>query len=377
MPLKSIDPDLRSTFARLGMASVLLLAAIPAGGLAGEEIRAQRLTEILPYSELLARAETIAVCEVRSTHAGAARLRVIEWLKGPPEDARAKFEERRAASRLAQEASEKLGGTKDTPQAGEPEFDLGIDVIAPFEPPAAGTQNLYFLWERLDADKDLFLRYRIAHPQCVYEALHAAEVKNELSRARTAPRRRYLRDWDARMAARLLQQQQTASLLRLKPGHAEKGLRLTFRFAKASLLSPGSFDISFDIENLLDAEQAIYDGPLPVFGVRIQRKDAPNDQPLVLFATDSDDARVGADVLSLVDVNDFVGVPKKDKLIKTLHFEAKDHPALAKLTGEFVACAFYASTLDGKGIENLPGVPWVGTLVSDEGSLTFQAAAQP
>jgi hypothetical protein len=111
--------------------------------------------------------------------------------------------------------------------------------------------------------------------------------------------------------------------------------------------------------------------------VRICRKDAPNEQPLVLFATDNEDARVGADVLSLVDVNDFVGVPKKDRLIKTLHFEAKEHPALEKLKGEFVACAFYVSTQDGKGLENLPGVPWVGALVSDEGSLTFDTAAKP
>lgn len=356
---------------------MLMFSPVGRSASAGEESRTQALTSIYQYGELLARAETIAVCEVRNTQAGTARLRVIEWLKGPPEDARNRLDESRAVARLTQEAAEKKGGVNGAAPTPEPELDIGIEVVAPFEPPAVGTQNLFFLWERIDPAKDLPLRYRVAHPQCVYEMLHAAEVKNELSRARTAPRRSYLRAWDARMAARLQQQQQAAGLLRLQPGQAEKGLRLSFRFAKSSRLSPGSFDLSFSIENLLDAEQAIYDGPMPVFGVRIHKKDAPNEQPLVLFATDDDDARVGADVLSLVDVNDFVGVPKKDKLIKTLHFEAKEHPALKKLAGEFVACAFYVSTQDGKGLENLPGVPWVGTLVSDEGSLTFDTTAKP
>lgn len=372
-----MNDRLPPVFFCLWLTGSLLFSVLSFSLPASEEGRPQILTSIFPYSELLARAETIAVCEVRHTRAGNARLVVIEWLRGPPEDVRAKFEERRAAALLTQEAEEKKDGAKVAPQATETDLDIGIEVIAPFDPPKAGTQNLYFLWERLEPAKDLPLRYRVAHPQCVYEALYSAEVKNELSRARTAPRRHYLRDWDERMATRLLQQQRTAGLLQLKPGHAEKGLRLTFRFAKSSLLSRGSFDLSFNIENLLDAEQAIYDGPMPVFGVRMHRKDAPNEQPVVLFATEAEDSRVGADVLSLVDLNDFVGVPKNDRLIKTLHFEVRDHPVLAGLSGEFVACAFYSSTQDGNGIENLPGVPWVGTLVSDEGSLTIQAPAKP
>jgi hypothetical protein len=280
---------------------------------------------------------------------------------------------------LTQEAAERKNGGNDAAAALEPELDIGIEVIAPFDPPAAGTQNLFFLWERAEATKELALRYRVAHPQCVYDTTHAAEVKNELSRARTSVRRAYLRPWDARMAARLQQQQQTAELLRLKSGHAEKGLRLTLRYAKSSRLSPGSFDLSFNIENLLDSEQAIYDGPLPVFGVRVYKKDASPEKAMVLFAKDDDEDRgaMDAEILALVDVNDFVGVPRKDKLIKTLHFGVKEHPALAKLEGEYVACAFYVNTLDGKGLENMPGVPWVGTLVSDEGSLTFEKAAKP
>jgi len=304
---------------------------------------------------------------------GSARLRVIAWLKGPPEDAGRWLQEHRAAARLAQEAGK--DGERDK---AEPELDIEIEVIAPFKPPEAGVQNLFFLWERIEAAKDLPLRYRVAHPQCVYETQYAAEVRSELARARTAPRRAYLRPWDAKMATRLAQRQQTEALLQMKPGHSEKGLRMAVRFARPSLLSPGSFDVSVRIENLMDAEQAIYDGPLPSFGVRLRRKETAAEEALVLLAVD-EGLRGGpdADILAQVDVNDFVGVPKRDQLIKTLHFGVREHPELEKLEGDFLASAFYISAQDGKGLEGLPGVPWVGALVSNEAPLTLAPAAKP
>lgn len=341
---------------------------------AGED-RAGPLTEIYRFTELMARSETIAVCEVRSVHVGTARLRVVNWLKGPPADAERWLQEARAKARLDTETR------KADPQAKpetDPELDLEIDVIAPFQPPDPGTQNLYFLWDRIEPTKELPLRYRVAHPQCVYEAQYAAEVKTELSRARNAPRRPYLRAWDAKMAVRLAQQAQTSTLLQLKPGHSEKGLRMAVRFVKPSMLSPGSFDLSVRIENLMEAEQAIYDGPLPVFGVRLRPKEVPAEKALVLMAVDEGlTGGPDADVLAMTDVNDFIGVPKRDQVIKTLHFGVREHPELAKLQGEFLASAFYISAQDGKGLEDLPGVPWVGTLVTEEMPVAFAPPAKP
>jgi len=342
-------------------------------GWSGETKPAKPLTRIYRFSELMARSETIAACEVRSAGVGSARLRVMAWLKGPPEDAGRWLQEHRAAARLSKEAA------KDgKPTDAEPELDIEIEIIAPFKPPEVGTQNLFFLWERIKGTEDLPLRYRVAHPQCVYEMPYAAEVRSELARARTAPRRAYLRPWDAKMAARLAQRREKESLLGLKPGHAEKGLRMAVRFAKARLLSPGSFDISVRVENLMDTERAIYDGPIPSFGVRLRRKGASPEEALVLMAVDGGlRGGPGADILARVDVNDFIGVPRQDHLIKTLHFGVREHPELSKLKGEFLASAFYINARDGKGIDGLPGVPWVGTLVSEEAPLTLAPDAKP
>jgi hypothetical protein len=354
-----------------GLSAVCLLLVV--SGWAGEKKPVKSLTRIYRFSELMARSESIAVCEVRSARVGSARLRVINWLKGPPDEAARWLQEQRATVRLAREANKDDEGKK-----ADPELDIEIEVIAPFKPPAAGTQNLFFLWERLEKTEGLPLRYRVAHPQCVYESLYAAEVRSELARARTAPRRAYLRPWDAKMAALLTQRRQTETLLRLKPGHSEKGLRMAVRFAKASLLSPGSFDVSVRIENLMDAEQAIYDGPLPSFGVRLRKKGDSPEQALVLLAVDEGvRGGPGADILARVDVNDFISVPKRDQLIKTLHFDIREHPKLKGLKGEFLASAFYISAKDGKGLDGLPGVPWVGTLVSDEAPLMLAPAVKP
>lgn len=354
-----------------GFAAVCLWSA--ASSWAGEEAPTKPLTRIYRFTELLARSEVIAVCEVRSARVGSARLRVVNWLKGPPAEALRWLQEKRAAVRLAREARKE--GEKAEP---DPVLDIEIEVIAPFRPPAEGVMNLFFLWERIEKTKDLPLRYRVAHPQCVYQSDYAAEVKSELARTRNAPRRGYLRPWDAKMAARLAQKRQTELLLQLKPGHAEKGLRMGVRFAKASMLSPGSFSVSVRIENLMNAEQAIYDGPLPSFGVRLRRKGESPEQAKVLLAVEEGlRGGPGADILARVDVNDFTSVPKRDQLIKTLHFDVREHPELKQMKGEFLASAFYISAQDGKGLDGLPGVPWVGTLVSEEAPLKLAPAARP
>jgi hypothetical protein len=208
----------------------------------------------------------------------------------------------------------------------------------------------------------------------VYELTCAAEVKAELGRGRgrDAERRPYLREWDWAMAERLARRRSDAMLRALEAGRPEKGLRLVVREARPSMLAPNGFNLSVRVENSRDAAQAIYAGPLGGFGVRLRQKDAGPETALVLHLTDPEVTRgVDSQVLALVSSDDFRAVPRNDVLVMDLHVDPKEFPALAGLSGEHLVSAFYSSAQDGKGLEDLPGVPWTGAMASNEVPLTF------
>jgi len=364
----------RSSRARVVLASLwLLVMSLPARASAEEKSALpQGLERIYTFSELLARAETIVTGEVGEEARGCAPVRVLEWLKGPPDEFKEAILQRRAEEQLAQEAQAKGGAAggaaKDVPQP------LAVCGCEPLRLPKAGTQALLFLWERAgDAPKGT-LRYRLAHPQCVYEFSCAAEVKAELARGRgrDAERRAYLREWDRVMAERLARRRSDAMLRALEAGRPEKGLRLVVRQARPSVLAPNGFNVSVRVENSRDAAQAIYAGPLGGFGVRLRQKDAGPETALVLRLTDPEVTRgVDSQVLALVSSDDFQAVPRNDVLVMDLHVDPKEFPALAGLSGEHLVSAFYTSAQDGKGLEDLPGVPWTGAMASNEVPLTF------
>jgi hypothetical protein len=279
---------------------------------------------------------------------------------------------RQAEERLAQEAEAK-GGASGGVAKGGPAL-LSVCGCEPLRLPKAGTQVLLFLWEQAEDAPKGALRYRLAHPQCVYELSCAAEVKAELrgGRGRDAERRAYLREWDRVMAERLARRRSDATLRALEAGRPEKGLRLVVRRARPSVLAPNGFNLSVRVENSRDAAQAIYAGPLGGFGVRLRQKDAGPETALVLRLTDPEVTRgVDSQVLALVSSDDFRAVPRNDVLMMDLHVDPKEFPALAGLSGEHLVSAFYTSAQDGKGLEDLPGVPWTGAMASNEVPLTF------
>jgi hypothetical protein len=350
----------------------LLLTAVFANAPAAEERAAPVLEHIYTFSELLARADTVVSAEVGDTRDGRMALRVTEWLKGPPEEFKQARLQRKAEERLAQEVK-----AKDAPAAeAPPAVPLEVVVEDAIRPPKPGTQMLFFLWDQAAGAPAGVLRYRLSHPQCVYETNWTAEVKVELGRGRTAERRPYLREWDRQMAERLAQRQSDAAIRALEAGKAEKGLRLKLSSLRPTKLAPNGFNAFVRVENARDAAQAIYTGPLGGFGARLRPKDGPADKALVLRLTDPDVTRgVDAQVLSLVSSDDFEAVPRRDILLRDLHFEPREFPALSGLSGEYLVSIFYTNAQDGKGLEDLPGVPWTGTMASNEEPLAFEPIA--
>lgn len=355
--------------------------------------------QIYTVSELLQRAGLIVVAEVGQGEGNSARLKVLEILKSPSAEALGKKPEKE----LLQRASDLLnregapGQPKNRESApGNSAADSGSS--RPPAPPSSsfpalailagqrlplprqGTQALFFLWERTEPSSEAPLRYKLSHPQCMYAIEHAAEVRLALSRRQPADRERYLREWDERMAQRQERRKDEEALKKLPADTLERGLSLRAARPKRSVRNDNTFDITVRLENARGYEQAIYDGTLSSFAVRLRKKDAPPERAVVLRASLKRMAE-GLDpaTLAIVDVSDFLCVPKNGSLSKELHFDAQDHPALGGLEGEYVLNVLYVSTQDGKGLDDLPAAPWTGTLVSDDAVLTFKppVAAKP
>lgn len=341
-------------------------------------------SQLYTFSELLGQAETIVLAESGAATPPGMRLRVLEWLKGPPADVKDWTDPallRRAQALLEEEAraaagEAKAGAAPAVPPPVEPGLPLWVASPQGAPLPRAGAQALYFLWDRQAATPEAPLRYVLSHPQCVYDAGLAAEVKSELARPRAAPRRAYLREWDRRQAQRLTQRKENEQLRQLACGNVDKGMRLVIRSAGPSLRAPGGFDVLLAVENSRDAPQAIYDGPAGGFGVRLRQKDAPLAEALVVRHTDPEvTGGVDQQVLLRLGPDDFAAVPRSGAWSKRLHFEPLSQPELAGLSGEYVLSAFYSSAQDGRGLGELPGVPWTGMLASQEVPLRLGPAA--
>jgi hypothetical protein len=357
----------------MALACLLGGSGQPGGACAEEKSAApQALERIYTFSELLARAEAIVSGEVGEEVRGSAPVRVLEWLKGPPDDLKQALLRAQAEERLAQEAQAKGDASGGAAKGGS--APLSVRGCEPLPLPKAGTQALLFLWERAEDAPKSGLRYRLAHPQCVYDLSCVAEVKVELARGRgrDAERRAYLRDWDRVMAEKLARRRSDAALRALEPGRPEKGLRLVVRQARPAALVPNGFNLPVRVENSRDSAQALYAGLLGGFGVRLRQKDAGPETALILRLTDPEVTRgVDSQVLALVSSEDFRAVPRNDVLVMDLHVDPKEFPALAGLAGEYLVSAFYTSAQDGKGLDDLPGVPWTGAMASNEAPLTF------
>ena len=333
--------------------------------------------EIYTVAELLNRAETIVVAELGLVEGNGTRLNIMEVLKLPSSAAPVKLPEKqlleRASDLLNQEATlraereKEKKGPKPLPHpAGAPAAKLpapalpALAIVAGgrIPLPRPGTQALFFLWERAAPEGDSTLRYRLSHPQGLYGADLAPSVKLSLSRRNPADRERYLREWDERMAKRQALRKDDEVLKKLSAANQESGLRLLAPRPKRSIRDDNTFDVNVRFENSRGYDQAIYDGTVNCFGVRLRKKNAPPEEAVVLRASLKRLAE-GLDpaTLALVDANDFELVPKNGARSKELHFDAQEHPALAALDGEYVVNVFYVSAQDGKGLEDLPAAP--------------------
>ncbi|MCZ7645648.1 MAG: hypothetical protein M5U26_10235 [Planctomycetota bacterium] len=310
------------------------------------------------------------------------KLKILEMLKWPPNEATRDW---RALAILETEAKhpkpDKDRQNKDFVHAGtskveeDPLPPLLVETPAAGRLPPKGTQGLFFLWSRLEPAGGAPLRYKLDHPQNLYDIQYAAEVKAELARSRSATRRPFLRAWDEEMAGKRERRRLDDDLLKLEPGAVQRGLRLEAVRARRSIRDDNSFDLTVRVENTRATPQAIYDGLVSGFGVLIRRKGQAREEAVVLpvfeknLTQDMDPA-----VLAVVDATDFSLVREQDSLTKELHFEAKDFAFLAKLDGEFLLQAFYRTQHDGERVENMVAPAWTGVLLSPEIALEMKAA---
>lgn len=352
---------------------------------------ASEVIKIYSVADLLAQGETILTAEVGESTPDGTQLKVLQMLKGPPDELlgqmNAADRQKRADELLKREADAREAAVKnpkntpaigDDPVAALPKIAVLRAEKVPL--PEKGTQWLFILWDRAAPTKDFPIRYKTGHPQCVYDVALAPEVKLVLSRRRPEDSRRYLREWDQEMAKRLDQRKDDEALKTMPAGNLESGLTLKVLRPRASVRGDNSFDATARFENSRSYDQAFYDGLLSGFGARLRRKGDPVEKTIVIRATNKSlTGPVDQATLGLVDEGDFSTIATKATYSKELHFDAKDHPELNGLDGEYVISIFYISTQTGKGLENLQAAPWTGTLMSNDEAITFKprTAAAP
>lgn len=341
--------------------------------------------QIYPVAELLGQAETIVIAEIGETSIDGTQLKVQQVLKGPPDELlgtlNANDRQRRAEELLKREAAEREAAKKNpkaAPTVPQDPVDalpqIGVVCADRARLPAKGEVALFMLWEREKPTKELPIRYKIAHPQCVYDPKEVgAHVKVALQRRRPEDSTRYLRGWDAEMAAKLALRRGEDALRQMPAGNLESGLTLKVLRPKVSMSGDHSFNVTALFENSRSYDQAFYDGLVSGFGVRLRRKDDPADKAIVIRASNRQlTGPVDSATLNLVDEGDFSTIPSKANYSKEIRFDAKDLPELAGLNGEYVINLFYISTQTGKGLENLEAAPWTGTLMSNDAALVFK-----
>lgn len=343
--------------------------------------------EILTFSELLAKAETIFVAELGDADLAGVHLKVLDVLKAPPDEVTRDWRAQAILRSEAERPRPKEGDPKTKALHGTTQVESDplppVAVIAAEQRtlPAKGTQGVFFLWNRQKGTDAVPLRYRIEHPQNVYDIQYAAEVKLELNRSRSAERRAYLRPWDEQMARKATVKKAEIELQKVEPGKIDRGLSLTAVRVRRSIRNDNTFDITVRFENGRGYPQAVYDGLISGFGVLIRKKGAAREDAVVLRVKEKNlTQEMDPAVLAVVDATDFAVVAASGTLSKELHFDVRDHGILKDLEGTYLVEAFYRNDHEGKGLENLPAAPWTGVLVSTDLELELgrpTAAAAP
>ncbi len=352
-----------------GLSLIVGLLALLAGSVlagAADSHEAARM-EIYTFSELLAKAERIVVADVGPLSGASVTLTIRESLKAPEAAPNYISPERmkRAADLLA---NDKLN-LPPLPPDSKPPASMRVrlqNVVAPRE----GTQAVFFLWERVDAVGGV-PTYLLGHPQCIYDAELASQVKVGLAQPRAVADGRYLRDWDRQAAERQRQGRANDALINAPRGEVVMGLRLVARRPTLSLRGNNGFAITVRVENTRNRAQAIYDGPAGGYGVVLRPKAAQSGGTLVLRQSTSG---MGTDsaVLNIADATDFATISADGFLTKELYFDARNAPVLTTLQGDYVLCAFFVSAQTGKGLD-IDNPVWTGTLVSDDIPIRFES----
>lgn len=354
----------------------------PAPATEAAAAHAAGLPEIYTLAELLEKADLIVLGEVAGDDGVGARIKVLDLLKQPEDPAVKKMtdpaREKLAEERLALLAAGKEPAAED--EAKEEKLKaatvlpaLGVEPSGRMRLPAAGTQGLFFLWERIDGSKETPLRYRLAHPQCLYDPSYAAIAKVAVARGRFLDRTVYLRDWDEKMARRAAVANADGAIRAHAAGAEENGMRLKALSPRRSVhRNDNSFSVVVEFENLLARDVYFFDGMQSNFGVRLRRKDAAPETAIVLrMKLKNVTEGVDGGTLELLDYGDFALLAKGKTCTRTLYFDAPDHTGVKDLDGEYLVAGFYTSTVDGRGVKNLNTLAWTGTLLTQEVPLAF------
>jgi hypothetical protein len=380
----------------------IICVASPAAEIAsGEKTELHKIDikslDFYTFFDLLNKSERIVVAEIGRSKDGTPVLNVKQTLKSPAKDpgyiapekykrAEDLLKDQKTAATAAKASTSTSTGTSTgtkapvapaTPTPAVPDLEtihVLLDQGIPL--PKEGTQAIFFLWDR-QTPNGAEPTYRLAHPQCVYDLDLLPQVRAGISRPRGVADGRYLRDWDREMARRARQREADKALDQAKGGEVVMGLRAVATRPRLSVRHDNSFSITARIENSHSKDQAIYEGPVGGFGVRIRPKNGGAGSSIVLRTSmQGEVAGVDNAVLGIVDATDFAIVPKEASLSKELFFDVKTFPTLASLNGEYLVSIVYSSSFDGNGLD--VGSPvWTGTLLSEEVALEFNGPETP
>jgi hypothetical protein len=352
--------------------SAVVLVSLPGSFCRGAEPDAAEL-DGYNVAKLLAKAERIVIAEIGPTWGDNVTLHVQETLKAPELDP--KYVPPEAFKRAEALLGAAKGESAPPPTKVEPPRTVFVQVSKETRLPPQGNQALFFLWEKVPAAKEAPAtpHYALSHPQNVYDPASALpQVRLGLSNPRSVADGRFLRDWDAKLAARAQERAANRALISGPSGEVVLGLKLTAVRPTISLRADNSFYVSAHIENTLNHDLQIYDGPAGGYGVVLRPKAGTPDSALVLRLHRGVEG-VDRKTLDIIDATDFANIHHHGAIDKELFADAKLFPALAKLKGEYTLRVFYVSDRDGRDAEILDIPAWTGTLISPELTLVFPA----
>ena len=379
----------------LPLASALLALAVRSG----ETPSTSAPIAYYSFAKLIDKAERILLGEIGETRDGVTTISVLETLKEPatPEPKLSENDFKEAEKLLAVEADRVKNGspagqpldppsaTKQTPKKAAKSPDkVEVETAPGILLPHKGVQVVFFLWDRADkagavqaapdvpakpvAAETAVPRYRLAHPQAIYEPSVTNRIKTALFNPRSIADGRYLRDWDRKAAEKLAQRKADEELVKLPPGEAVQGMKLEVLLAHVLMQGDNSFQCTTHLVNIFSKEQTVYDGPAPCYGVILRAKDKPVDEAYVLHINNFESTDVAT--LNITNMTDFESLDPNKILPHEQMLDAARHKILKTLSGPYMLRAFYVNSRDGKKDGVNPA--WTGTLVSSEIPIEFK-----